>query len=159
MEEFEGTLPIQELPLPPSFKGEEVEGVRLINKLDGWSQIIEDVKQLPHQQDVSVPKDSVAHPQTVGIPYVWGAYRFTIPDGRAIDIKEDGDHYLVHWDWHNPETHLFEHAINDAPLLWLLIATGIGAAISPEGMKDKGASGGLGLSLLLQVLRAIAVKN
>jgi len=159
MEEFEGTLPIQEPLLPLSFKREVVEGVRLMNNFDGWSQIIEDVMQLPHQQDVSVPKDSVVHPQTVGIPYIWGAYRFTVPDGRAIDIKEDGNCYLVHWDWHNPDTHFIEHALNDAPLSWLLVATGIGAAISPEGRKDKGALRGIDLGLLLLLLRAIAVKN
>lgn len=133
--------------------------VWLMNNFYGWSQIIEQVKQLPHQQDVFVPKESVVHPKAAGIPYTWGAYRFSMPDGRAIDIKEDGDCYLVHWDWHNPDTNLFEHALHDAPLLWLLVTTGIGAAISPEGRKDTEASGRLGLSLLLQVLRAISVTS
>jgi len=159
MEEFEGTLPIQEPLLPLSFKGEVVKGVKLMNNFDGWSQIIEDVMQLLHQQNVLVPKDSVAHPEVVGIPYIWGAYRFTVPDGRAIDIKEDGDYYLVHWDWHNPGTHFIEHALHDAPLSWLLVATGIGVAISPEGRKDKGALRGIDLGLLLLLLRAIAVKS
>ena len=159
MEEFEGTLPIQEPLFPFCFKGEADKGVRVINDLDGWSQIIEYVKQLPHQQDVFVPKENVVHPRLFGIPYIWGAYRFTVPDGRAIDIKEDGDYYVIHWDWHNPDTHLFEHALYDAPLLWLLVATGLGAAISPEGRKDKRASKGLDLSLLLLILRAISIRN
>jgi len=125
--------------------------------LDEWSRIIEYVKQFQHQEDVLVPKDSIVDPKTAGIPYTWGAYRLTIEDGRAIDIKEEGDHYLVHWDWHNPETHLIQHAIEDAPLLWLLVATGIGDLINPKGMKGKGDSRGVDLSLWLLLLRGIAV--
>ena len=124
--------------------------------LDGWSQIIESVIQLPHQQDMLVPKESVVHPQEAGIPFTWGAYRFTVPDGRAIDIKEDGDYYLVHWDRHNPDTHLIQHAIEDAPLLWLLVATGIGDLLNPKGGKEKGDSRGVDVSLWLLLLRGIA---
>ena len=130
-----------------------------MNNTDEWSQIIEYVKQLPYQQDVSVPKERVVHPQVFGVPYTWGAYRFTVPDGRAIDIKESSDYYLIHWDWHNPDTHLIEHALDDAPHLWLMSTAGIGAAISPEGKKGEGALKGFTVGLIIGVLRAMARTN
>jgi len=137
MGKFEGAKPLQELLFPLSLKGERIKGVRLMN----WSKIEEYVLQFPHQQDVLVPKESVVHPQTLGIPFSWGAYRYTTQDERAIDIK-DGDYWRVHWDKHNPSTHLIEHTLDDAPLFWLMSTTGIGAAISPEGKRGEGAAKG-----------------
>ena len=132
-----------------------------------WSQIEEHVSQLPHQQDVRVPKESVVHPQGVGIGYSWFAYRKALPNGRAIDIKPYADCYLAHWDWHNPATDLILHALDDAPGEWLLATTLTGAAIGAmSSEKDKrgkgalvGASIGLGVGLLALLLRAIAAKN
>jgi len=97
--------------------------VRLIN----WSEITEYVLQLPHQQDVWMPKESVVHPQTLIIPYSWGAYRFTTRDGRAIDIKEYPDRYLIHWDYYNPSIHPVEHCFSETPIpLFLLIVSLLG---------------------------------
>ena len=132
-----------------------------------WSQISEYVLQLPYQQYILVLKENVAHPEVIGTPYRFGAYRFNVPDGRTIDIKVDGDYWSVHWDKHNPSTHLIEHALDDAPLEWVLTTTASGAVMgaftSEEGKKDegalKGASVGFGLGLSTLLLRAIAVKN
>ena len=125
-----------------------------------WAEISEYVLQFPHQQKVWVPKESVVHPQVVGIPYTCGAYRFTTADGRAIDIKEHPDYYLVEWDRYNPSTHPIEHGLYDAPVEWLLISVGIGAVASPKGKRGEGAlkglAWGLGLGLLL---KAILSKN
>jgi hypothetical protein len=123
--------------------------------------------QLPHQQDVWVPKENVLHPRAIGIPYTYFAYRKTIPDGRAIDIKEDGDYWRIHWDWHNPDTHLIEHGCDDAPGELLLVTSLGGAAIGAvSSEKDKkgegtlcGAGIGFGVGLLALLLRAIARKN
>ena len=136
-------------------------------RLISWQQIEEYVLQLSHQQNVQVPKESVVHPQTAGIPYSWFAYRKSVSDGRAIDIKEDEDYYPTHWDWHNPSTHLIEHALDDAPEWWLLATIGsgaaIGAAISEKGKKGEGAlvgaSIGFGVGLLALLLRAMTTKN
>ena len=132
-----------------------------------WSQIIEGVLRLPHQQNLLVPKRSIVHPQAVGIPYSCGAYRKTVPDGRAIDIKEDEGYWYIHWDWHNPNTHLIEHGCDDAPGELLLVTTlGMGAIRalnSPEGEKEKaalrGCAEGFGLGLLVLLLRESARKN
>jgi len=132
-----------------------------------WSQIIEDALRLPHQQDKLVSKESIVHPQRAGIPYSWLAYRKTVPDGRAIDIKKSGDYYRIHWDRYNPATHLIEHGLDDAPEWWLLSTTGIGAtigaAISEKGKKGEGAlvgaSIGFGVGLLALFVRAMTAKN
>ena len=132
-----------------------------------WAEISEYVLQLQHQEDVWVPKDSVVPPEVVDIPYTCGAYRKTLPDGGAIDIKEDGNNWRVHWDKYNPATHLIEHGLYDAPGEWILSTTGIGVAIgaatSPEGERGKGAlrggSIGFGLSLLMLLLGAMSSKN
>jgi len=135
--------------------------------INSWAQIIEYVLRLPHQQDVRVPKESVVHPQTAGIPYSGGAYRFTARNGRAIDIKDCGDYYLVHWDWYNPATHLIEHALYDAPEWWLLgtalTGAAVGAMSSEKGQRGKGAVigglAGLGFGLFILFLREIAREN
>ena len=132
-----------------------------------WSQIIEYVLKLEHQQDIWVPKESVVHPHVAGIPYSCFAYRKTVPDGRAVDIKEEGDFYCIHWDRYNPATHLIEHGLDDAPELWLLTTIGSGAAtgaiISEEGKKGRGAlvgAGiGLGFGLFILFVRAMTAKN
>jgi len=137
--------------------------VRLIS----WRQVEKHVLRLSHQQDVWVRKESVVPPQVVGIPYSCGAYRYTTQDGRAIDIKEDRDYYPTHWDWHNPSTHLIDHALDDAPGEWLLFTTVTGAAIGAvsreKGNKGEGAlvgaSIGLGVGLAGLLLRAIITKN
>jgi hypothetical protein len=131
-----------------------------------WAEITEYVLQLPHQEKLPVPKGNVVHPQAAGIPYTYGAYRFTVPDGRAIDIKEDGDCWCIHWDWHHP-AHLIEHGLDDAPVELLLVTTlggaATGAVSSAKGKKGEGAlcgAGiGFGVGLLALLLRAIARRN
>jgi len=153
---LKGRSPFKNHSSPSPLKERGIKGVRLIN----WSQIEEYVSQLPHQQDARVPKESVVHPQSAGYGYSLGAWRKTVPDGRAIDIKEDGDYWHVHWDKYNPSTYLIEHALCDAPVEWLLTAAGIGAVVSSKGKKGEGAlkglAWGLGLGLLL---KAILSKN
>ena len=125
-----------------------------------WLKVEEHVLQLAHQQKVRVPKESVVHPQLAGIPYSCGAYRKTVPNGRAIDIKEVGDYFRVHWDYYNPSTHLIEHGLYDAPGEWLLATAGIGAVVSPKGKEGEGALKGLGWGLGLGLLlKAILSKN
>ncbi len=85
-----------------------------------WSEIIEYVLRLPHQQNVLVPKKMVIHPQTVSIPYSWDAHRKPVPDGRAIDIKERPDYYLIHWDKYNPSTQFIKHVLYDTLGWWIL---------------------------------------
>jgi len=121
-----------------------------------WETIIEDVKWLPYQQNMMVSKEAVIHPEILGFPYNWGAYRFPIADGKVIDIKESDDYYHIHWDKYNPDTHLIEHALEDAPLEWLFTTAGIGALISPDGKRREGAIKGFGFGLLLCFLKAQA---
>ena len=125
-----------------------------------WPPIIEYVLQLPSEQHVWVPKENVPYPQAVGILFNYGAYRQTMPDGRAIDIKEDGDYWRIHWDKYNPNTHLIEHCVCDAPVQWLLVMASIGAAFSPKGKKGEGALKGLGWGFALGLLlKAILSRN
>ena len=101
-----------------------------------WSEITEYVSQLPHQQDVWVPKESVVHPLALGIPCSWGAYRFTTWDGKAIDIKEYPDRYLIHWNYYNPSTHPVEHCFSETPIPLFLVIVGllglVGAAMTAK---------------------------
>ena len=126
----------------------------IMDYIYSWPPIIEYVLQLPSEQYVRVPKENVPHPQVVGITFSYGAYRRTVPDGRAIDIKEDGDYWRVHWDEYNPSTHLIEHGLYDAPLEWLSIFTAAGALLNPKGKRAEGAAkaffGSLFLGLLLK---------
>ncbi len=132
-----------------------------------WAEISEYILQFQHQEDVWVPRDSVVSPEVVGIPYTCGAYRKTLPDGGAIDIKGDDDYWHVHWDKYNPSTHLIEHGLYDAPGELLLFTTLTGAAIkamdSPKDRKGEGAlvgaSIGLGAGLLVLLVGAMAAKN
>ena len=131
----------------------------IVDYVYSWPQIIEYVLQLPSEQHRWVPKENVPHPEAAGIGFSYGAYRRTVPDGRAIDIKEDGDYWCVHWDKYNPRTDLIEHALDDAPLLWLLTTAGIGAVVSPKGKRGEGASKGFFAGLIIKILREIGAEN
>ena len=107
-----------------------------------WSPIIQYVLPLRPQEDVWVPKENVPHPQAVGIRFSYGAYRQTMPDGRAIDIKDGGNYWRVHWDRKNPNDDLIGHVFHDAPeFIGMVIAIGlfIGLPLVASATKKGGA--------------------
>jgi hypothetical protein len=50
-----------------------------------------------------------------GLPTNIDHFSASLPDGRAIHVKEYHDHYLAHWDQVDPQKNPIGHLIVDAP--------------------------------------------
>ena len=93
-----------------------------------WNRVIPHVLTLPVHQDYKVskmfglklPKDASWRIGSTNNE-ILDNYCITLPDGRSIHIKVCKDHYLVHWDWYDPNAYPLKHLVFDAPVETLTI--------------------------------------
>lgn len=88
---------------------------------NAWNVIIEIVLSNPAHTDVRISKLEVPHPLVAGFVKHFGDlagqiadYRFPLPDGREVHIKEYGEYYSTHWDHSSAIRNPFGHLLRDA---------------------------------------------
>lgn len=97
-----------------------------------WNAIVDIVLNLRPGQDYSVPKKLAPHPSTVGFAQSLGMpkgetghWRYALPDGRGVHVREFDTEYRIHWDRVDPHVDLIGHLRVDAPGVWIVLCGGL----------------------------------
>ena len=111
----------------------------------------------------ALPKSIATHPREAGALPSIGLPRGQLRDWRfppdsecrGLHVQEFEDRWEVHQDQVHPDCDPIEHVRRDAPVLWMLGGTALGALIGLAlSEKKEGALVGAGLGLLLTALTA-----
>ncbi|MCK6526500.1 hypothetical protein L6R50_02740 [Myxococcota bacterium] len=105
---------------------------------DAWHaichQALAALAHVPHR----VPRGSVPEPGEAGFVRHRGLWygqeadwRFTLPDGRGLHIRQYRDRFDVHWDRACPLKAPVRHLVQDTP--WLVASTAIALLAIPAG--------------------------
>lgn len=121
-----------------------------------WVKIIRDVLEEEPHRDITIPKNTIAHPsicgfrRRIGFPKGQIAdWDMVLPDGRGVHVREYSDYYRIHWDRVSPFVSRIGHLKRDAPGLFVLSVTGL------SGLLGTIVSGALSSIIDWSVLGAI----
>lgn len=97
-----------------------------------WRMICNKVlNEASARENLTVPKESLPHPEVVGLPSSIGApkgqtadYRISCNNGTCVHIREFNHHYKIHWDEKDPSQDPIGHLTHDAPAWGLALAGG-----------------------------------
>ncbi len=112
--------------------------------MNEWSNVISVVLQLPPHQDIIRPKATLSHPKEVGMKERMGEpqgqladYKWALPDGKSIHVREYLDEYRIHWDMFDVDIDLINHLRYDAPHWWIILTVAVGGIIGCVFSKDR----------------------
>jgi hypothetical protein len=64
-------------------------------------------------------------------------YKWALPDGKSIHVREYLDEYRIHWDMFDVDIDLINHLRYDAPHWWIILTVAVGGIIGCVFSKDR----------------------